>query len=283
MGVICSNENNNRLDPDIILLNINNFYSGLKIRQIDINKLLEILKNKITSVAKLDMEGWKNFLIEETCNPNYKQSSVDLVQELLSVSSSNFHDETLPLLAILFLANSDKETFINAFKIINLACRVGNAGTGILDVLNEGLQKGVFAAIIKGLDSIKEVVSVTEQSTNPNVIRKEDLVRLVRYYINLITYLPVNILAKNNNEGIQGKKYYTTFLNNSFSPDFQQRYVDSEIFNKYKDMDKIDINYFFNDYYLTLKNDADLRKKFLTEYINGLNPKEKRKLMKGGY
>lgn len=281
MGVVCSSSKERLINPDDMLSNINNFYSGLKIRQIDINKLFDILKNNLSSIGNLDMEGWKNFLIEETCNPNYMQTSKELVQELLNVSKTNFNDESLPLLTLLFLANSDKDTFVNAFKIINLVCRVGNAGTGILDIVNEGFSKGLFAGINKGLDAIKEVVNVTEQSTNPNVIRKEDLISLVRYYINCITYLPVNILAKNNNEGIQGKKYYYTFLNNSFSPDLQKKYIDNEIFNKYNDMDKIDITYFFNDYYVTFKNDAEIRKKFLVEYIAGLSPKEKRKLIRG--
>ena len=53
---------------------------------------------------------------------------------------ANNNDQTLPLLSLLFLTNSDKDTFLSAFKAVNLAKREKTTGNDIRNVVNAGKQ-----------------------------------------------------------------------------------------------------------------------------------------------
>ena len=53
---------------------------------------------------------------------------------------ANNNDQTLPLLSLLFLTNSDKDTFLSAFKAVNLAKRGKTTENDIRNVVNAGNQ-----------------------------------------------------------------------------------------------------------------------------------------------
>ena len=103
------------------------------------------------------------------------------------------------------------------------------------------------------------------------MVRREDLKNLMSYYVNFLTLLPVNILAKHN-EGIPMKGYFTKVLNNAFNKKIQGSFVDQTLFVNYNNQEEINVEQFFGDHYLTLKNDNGLRKGLVTNYINGLSP-----------
>ncbi len=280
MGVLCESFTRGRLNADQILENINNLFQGMLVRQIGIDEVKEKIKSRVFSSQVTDIEGWKQFLNDEIYNSKYGQTSRALVGEAMQDAKANYNDQTLPLLSLLFLSNSDKDTFLSAFKAVNIAKRGQNAGSNIKNVINAGKQGGIFGGIAAGLGAIKNVQGAVHQAANPSLVRREDLKTLMSYHINFLTLLPVNLLAKHN-EGVPMKGYFTKVLNSAFNKDVQNRFVEEKLFGSYNNQEEINVDQFFGDHYLTLKNDNGLRKGLVTNYINNLTPTEVIKIISG--
>ena len=271
MGILCDSLTRGRLNADQIVENINKFFQGMLIRQIGVDQITEKVRSRVASGQVADIEGWKTFINDEIYNSEYGKTSRELVGEAMQDAKANYNDQTLPLLALLFLTNSDKDNFLSAFKAVNLAKRGQSAGNDIRNVVNAGRQGGILAGIASGLGAIKNVQGAVHQAANPSLVRREDLKNLMSYYVNFLTLLPVNILAKHN-EGIPMKGYFTKVLNNAFNKKVQDTYVEQTLFGNYNNQEEINVEQFFGDHYLTLKNDNGLRKGLVTNYINGLSP-----------
>ena len=271
MGILCDSLTRGRLNADQIVENINKFFQGMLIRQIGVDQITEKVRSRVASGQVADIEGWKTFINDEIYNSEYGKTSRELVGEAMQDAKANYNDQTLPLLALLFLTNSDKDNFLSAFKAVNLAKRGQSAGNDIRNVVNAGRQGGILAGIATGLGAIKNVQGAVHQAANPSLVRREDLKNLMSYYVNFLTLLPVNILAKHN-EGIPMKGYFTKVLNNAFNKNVQNNYVEQTLFSNYNNQEEINVEQFFGDHYLTLKNDNGLRKGLVTNYINGLSP-----------
>ena len=271
MGILCDSLTRGRLNADQIVENINKFFQGMLIRQIGVDQITEKVRSRVASGQVADIEGWKTFINDEIYNSEYGKTSRELVGEAMQDAKANYNDQTLPLLALLFLTNSDRDNFLNAFKAVNLAKRGQSAGNDIRNVVNAGRQGGILAGIATGLGAIKNVQGAVHQAANPSLVRREDLKNLMSYYVNFLTLLPVNILAKHN-EGIPMKGYFTKVLNNAFNKNVQNNYVEQTLFSNYNNQEEINVEQFFGDHYLTLKNDNGLRKGLVTNYINGLSP-----------
>jgi len=280
MGVLCESITRGRLNADQIVENINKLFQGMLIRQFGIDQISEKVKARVASGQAADIEGWKNFLKDEIYNTEYGQTSRALVNDAMQDAKANYNDQTLPLLSLLFLSNSDKDTFVNAFKAVNLARRAQSTGNDIKNVVNAGMQGGLLAGIASGLNVIKNVTGTVHQAVNPSLIRKDDLRNLLSYHVNFLTLLPVNILAKHN-EGIPMKGYFTTVLNNAFNKNVQNTFVDSNLFSNYNNQDEINVEQFFGDHYQTLKDDNGLRKGLVNNYINNLSPTDVIKIISG--
>ena len=271
MGILCDSLTRGRLNADQIVENINKFFQGMLIRQIGVDQITEKVRSRVASGQVADIEGWKTFINDEIYNSEYGKTSRELVGEAMQDAKANYNDQTLPLLALLFLTNSDRDNFLSAFKAVNLAKRGQSAGNDIRNVVNAGKQGGILAGIASGLGAIKNVQGAVHQAANPSLVRREDLKNLMSYYINFLTLLPVNILAKHN-EGIPMKGYFTKVLNNAFNKNVQNNFVEQTLFVNYNNQEEINVEQFFGDHYLTLKNDNGLRKGLVTSYINGLSP-----------
>ena len=280
MGILCDSLTRGRLNADQIVENINKFFQGMLIRQIGVDQITEKVRSRVASGQVADIEGWKTFINDEIYNSEYGKTSRELVGEAMQDAKANYNDQTLPLLALLFLTNSDKDNFLSAFKAVNLAKRGQSAGNDIRNVVNAGRQGGILAGIASGLGAIKNVQGAVHQAANPSLVRREDLKNLMSYYVNFLTLLPVNILAKHN-EGIPMKGYFTKVLNNAFNKNVQNNYVEQTLFNNYNNQEEINVEQFFGDHYLTLKNDNGLRKGLVTNYINSLSPTDIIKIITG--
>lgn len=281
MGVLCETVTRGRLNSDQIVENINKLFQGMLIRQFGVDQIKEKVKSRISSGQVTDIEGWKTFLNDEIYNSEYGQTSRALVNEAMQDARTNYNDQTLPLLSLLFLANSDQNNFVNAFKAVNLAKRGQSVGVDIQNVLNTGKQGGILAGITSGLGMINNVTGVMHQAVNPNLIRREDLKNLMSYHVNFLTLLPVNLLAQHN-EGLPMKNYYIPVLNKAFNKNVQDRFVEDSLFAKYNNQEEIDVQQFFGDNYSTLKNDNMLRKGLVDNYINNLTPNDIIKILSGG-
>ena len=280
MGILCDSLTRGRLNADQIVENINKFFQGMLIRQIGVDQITEKVRSRVASGQVADIEGWKTFINDEIYNSEYGKTSRELVGEAMQDAKANYNDQTLPLLALLFLTNSDKDNFLSAFKAVNLAKRGQSAGNDIRNVVNAGRQGGILAGIATGLGAIKNVQGAVHQAANPSLVRREDLKNLMSYYVNFLTLLPVNILAKHN-EGIPMKGYFTKVLNNAFNKNVQNNYVEQTLFSNYNNQEEINVEQFFGDHYLTLKNDNGLRKGLVTNYINSLSPTDIIKIISG--
>jgi hypothetical protein len=280
MGFLCESLTRGRLNADQIVENINKFFQGMLIRQIGIDEIKEKIKSRVFSSQVTDIEGWKKFLNDEIYNSEYGQTSRALVGEAMQDAKTNYNDQTLPILSLLFLSNSNKDTFINAFKAVNLAKKGQSAGSNIASVVKAGKQGGILGGLTAGLGAIKNVQGAVHQAANPSLIKREELKTMMSYHMNFLTLLPVNILAKHN-EGIPMKGYFIKVLNNAFNKNVQNRYVEETLFANYNNQEEINVEQFFGDHYLTLTNDNGLRKGLVTNYITNLSPTEVIKIISG--
>ena len=282
MGIICDAVSRTKLNSDEIIENINRLFQGMLIRQFGIDQITEKVKSRVRGGQIADIEGWKTFLNDEIYNSQYGQTSRALVNEAMQDAQTNYGDQTLPLLSLLFLANSDKENFVSAFKAVNLAKRTKDTGSDIMNVVNTGMTGGLLAGIAQGIGVIKNVTGTVQQAINPSLIRKDDLKRLTSYHVNFLTLLPVNILA-NYNEGLPMKRYFIQVLNNSFNKNVQNNFVENTLFSKYNEQEEINVDQFFGENYSVLKNDNELRKGLVNNYINNLSPAEVIQIISGEF
>ena len=278
--MLCDSLTRGRLNADQIVENINKLFQGMIIRQLGVEQIKEKIRQHIASGQIANIEAWKQLLDEEIYNSEYGQTSRALVGEAMDDAKANYNDQTLPLLSLLFLCNSDRDSFINAFKAINLAKRGQGAANDIKNVVNAGMQGGILAGLASGFGAIKNVQGAMQQAANPSMVRKADLKTLMSYHVNFLTLLPVNLLAKHN-EGVPMKGYFVKVLNNAFNKNVQNQYVESTLFANYNNQEEINVDQFFGDHYLTLRNDNGLRKGLVTNYINNLSPTDVIKLISG--
>jgi len=280
MGMLCESITRGRLDADQIVENINKLFRGMLIRQFGIDQITEKVRSRVVSGQVADIEGWKNFLNDEIYNTEYGQTSRALVQDAMQDAKTNYNDQTLPLLSLLFLANSDRDNFVSAFKAVNLARRAQSAGNDVRNVINAGQQGGILGGLAAGFGAFQNIAGAAHQAANPSLVRKDDLKNLMSYYVNFLTLLPVNLLAKYG-EGVKMKGYFVTVLNNAFNKNVQNRFVEDTLFQNYNGQEEINVDNFFGDHYLTLKNDDGLRKGLVNNYISNLSPADIIKLMAG--
>ena len=280
MGIVCDAIGRYKLDADQILANINQLFQGMLIRSSDIDQIKERVKQRLVSKQAMDIEGWKNFINEEIYNSQFGQTTKALVTSAMQDAKANYNDQTLPLLCLLFLANSDQGTFLNAFKAVNLAQRAQETGSNIKNIYN--MIPGNFGGftgqgILDIASGVKNVINnvggVIHQTTNPNMIRIADLKNLMNYYVNFLTLLPVNLLGKYG-EGSPMKNYFITVLNNAFNKEVQSNFVNGTLFMGYEGKDEVNVDEFFSEHYTSLRNDNQLRKNFVTNYINNLTPSQ---------
>ena len=285
MGICDAIRNNIRLDPDQIIANINRLFQNMLIRSSGIDDIKEKVRAHLQSGNITDVEGWKTFIDQEIYNSEFAQTSKALVTASMQDAKANYNDQTLPLLCMLFLANSDQSTFLNAFKAVNLAQRAKDTGNNIKNVANiipnnfSGFTGQGLLNIASGIKNVvQNVGGVIHQTVNPNMIRLADLKNLMSYYINFLTLLPVNLISQYG-EGIPMKGYFVTVLNNAFNKDVQNNFVNSTLFSGYENTEEVNVEQFFNQHYNTLRDDNQLRKNFVTNYINTLSPTDVLKLV----
>jgi hypothetical protein len=289
MGFLCEKITRAiQLDADEILLNINNFFQGMLIRTLGIEQIKQQILQRLSSTQAFDIEGWKNFINQEIYNSAFGQTTRAVVNLAMQDAKANYNDQTLPLLSLLFLANSDQSTFLNAFKAVNLAQRAGETGSNIKSIANmipSGITNITGQGLLNFASGVQNVFNniggVYHQATNPNMIRINDLKNLMSYHVNFLTLLPVNLIAQYG-EGSPMKKYFTTVLNNAFNKEMQNNFVNNKLFMGYEGKEEVDVNEFFNQNYNTLKDDNQLRKDLVTNYISTLSPTDILNLVTSG-
>ena len=132
----CNPAKLSRLNVDQILTNINRLFTGMLIRGTDIEQIKGKIISRIQTCQITDIEGWKNFINGEIYNSEFSKTTQALVSSAMQDTKVNYNDQTLPLLCLLFLSNSDQTTFLTAFKAINLARPASQAGSNFQNLSN---------------------------------------------------------------------------------------------------------------------------------------------------
>jgi len=127
-------------------------------------------------------------------------------------------------------------------------------------------------------NAVSSVGGAFHQAQNPSMIRINDLKNLMSYYINFLTLLPVNLLSQFG-EGSPMRGYFVTVLNNAFNKNVQNTFVNSKLFAGYEGRNEINVEEFFEKNYNVLKDDNQLRKDFVNNYIKSLSATDVIKLI----
>ena len=128
---------------DEIIENINSFYKGMKVRQMNILDMEDQIHSILSSDESIDKEIITNFLKDKIYNEEFKKTSIDLVNQAIQDAYNNYNLSytkykvsgksvkqkkvkdlidyqgiMLPIFTILILSNSDQNAFIGIFKNI---------------------------------------------------------------------------------------------------------------------------------------------------------------------
>ena len=75
------------------------------------------------------------------------------------------------------------------------------------------------------------------------------------------------------------KKYFSTVLIKAFTKEAQNTFINNKLFKNYEEKEEVKIEEFFNEHYNTLRDESQLRKDFVSNYIKSLTPNEVNKLI----
>ena len=204
----CNPTKFSRLDADQILTNINKLFTGMLIRGSEVGHIKEKIRQRIQSGQVTDIEGLKNFIYQEIYNSEFGKTSQALVSSAMQDAQTNYNDRTLPLLCLLFIANSDFNTFLTAFKAINLAKSAIQVGSSFQNMANNynnynnynnfnNFSAQGFYNMASGFNNaMNNLGGAFHQAQNPSMIKINELKNLMTYYINFLTLLPVNLLSQ---------------------------------------------------------------------------------------
>ena len=260
------------LSAEDITKNINKFFMNLLIRTLNLDEIKEKVVKLLFSSKALDLDEWEKLLKENILDNEAVQTSNKVVKTALDDAKAQYGDSTLPFISLYLLSNSNLDTFIDAFKYINLAKNGVDTVKDVKDMV-ETIQNSssIFSGIVTGIKTAVKANQVIKQAFDPNQIKKEDLKRLTSYYLNFITVLPVNIIDE---FGEFGPVYenITRILNTAFDKQFRDEFVENTLFSNYKDSETINVKDFFTDNYEALKNDRKIRINMVQAYIKTLNP-----------
>ena len=260
------------LSAEDITKNINKFFMNLLIRALNLDEIKEKVVKLLFSSKALDLDEWEKLLKENILDNEAVQTSNKVVKTALDDAKAQYGDSTLPFISLYLLSNSNLDTFIEAFKYINLAKNGVDTVNDMKDMV-ETIQNSssIISGIVTGIKTAVKANQVIKQAFDPNQIKKEDLKKLTSYYLNFITVLPVNIIDE---FGEFGPVYenITRILITAFDKQFRDEFVENTLFSNYKDSETINVKDFFTDNYETLKNDRKIRINMVQAYIKTLNP-----------
>jgi uncharacterized protein (UPF0297 family) len=260
------------LSAEDITKNINKFFMNLLIRTLNLDEIKEKVVKLLFSSKALDLDEWEKLLKENILDNEAVQTSNKVVKTALDDAKAQYGDSTLPFISLYLLSNSNLDTFIEAFKYINLAKNGVDTVKDVKDMV-ETIQNSssIISGIVTGIKTAVKANQVIKQAFDPNQIKKEDLKKLTSYYLNFITVLPVNIIDE---FGEFGPVYenITRILITAFDKQFRDEFVENTLFSNYKDSETINVKDFFTDNYETLKNDRKIRINMVQAYIKTLNP-----------
>lgn len=92
---------------------------------------------------------------------------------------------------------------------------------------------------------------------------KKDLEEVISFYVEMISSMGIDIISQISDN----KELFENELNIKFSDENRERFIRNEIFNKYLNEDRINIQNFLTEKLKILDNDCQIRL-ILTQYLN---------------
>ena len=92
---------------------------------------------------------------------------------------------------------------------------------------------------------------------------KKDLEEVISFYVEMISSMGIDIISQISDN----KEFFENELNIKFSDENRERFIRNEIFNKYLNEDRINIQNFLTEKLKILVNDCQIRL-ILTQYLN---------------
>ena len=172
------------LSAEDITKNINRFFMSLLIRALNIDEIKERVVKLLFSGKALDLDEWEKLLKETILDNEAVQTSNKVVKIALADAKDQYDDSTLPFFSLYLLSNSNLNTFIEAFKYINLA-KNGVDTVGEVKDMVETIQNSnsILTGIVAGIKTAVKGAQVVKQAFDPNQIKKVDLKNLTSYYL----------------------------------------------------------------------------------------------------
>ena len=199
LGYFCAGMNaclETTLSADEITKNINKFFMKLLIRGLKLDEIKDKVVQLVFSNKVLDLEAWEKLLKETILDSEAVQTSNKVVKIALSQAKEEYDDPTLPFISLYLLANSKLDIFIEAFKYVNLVKNGVDTVKDVKDMVEtvKTSKNKILTGIVAGIQTVVKGAEIVQQAMDPNQIKKEDLKNLMSYYINFITFLPVDII-----------------------------------------------------------------------------------------
>jgi len=250
---------------------IDKFFAGLKIRNTNIDDIINIVKEKILTKNISESKDILNTLQTELTNNEFVNESKQILNKARKVSKEEYNDDTLVYQSLFFLANGDVENFTKAYKTVNIAQKGANVASQVNSVKNDLFGGNILGGIKSGINAIKNTANLGEQVVNPNQMPKQDLKKFLNYHINFISLLPVDILkSKGGDNKITNTINYV--LLNAFGKEPQEKYI-NDMFNNYQE-EKVNVDDFFKANYNKIKDDKTLRLGLVKKFIGGMTPRQ---------
>lgn len=209
---------------------LNKFWESLSIRNKSIPDIIDLIRSKKTGTKAITPNKYSLLIQDALQGQEYIEQTQNIFDNALIEARTNYNNEGLLFLSLLFLGTGNENDFIQGF--LSLAMVQGN--------------------LKKSIEMLPE--------TNEIKIKSDILKDYIKYYINLISLLGVKHLSTLS----ENKSLFENILNKAFSKEHQDRLINENFFQKLKDDETIEINQFFKNYFDLLKNDVLLREKLCT-------------------
>ena len=118
-----------------------------------------------------------------------------------------------------------------------------------------------FLPICMNQGGLKDSIIIDEN--NNYLINKKDLEEVISFYVEMISSMGIDIISQISDN----KELFENELNIKFSDENRERFIRNEIFNKYLNEDRINIQNFLTEKLKILDNDCQIRL-ILTQYLN---------------
>lgn len=202
---------------------LNTFWKDLIIRLKDIEDVASMISSKKGRAKKISDAKFIQFVEGLLENPNFHEESMKVFQEALSKARDK-KEEGYFFIAITFLSLGKLETYVSKFV-------------------------SLWKTHIQAKNTLFD-----ETENKKTTIRDKNLKELISFYINMITRLGIPFISSQ----AENKQDIIDYFDKPFSEENQTKFIEEHFFKEYEG-NEIDVEQFFSQNLVKLRNDAWIR------------------------